>query len=1016
MNNSKYQITFDANKKHEIIIEDYKKNKSNGTIFFEDEYKKAEELVAGILDAWKKVCPSNLKKCCEEPDEKCPRKNIYADCDGSKNENPQNNIILFTGERGTGKTSAMLSFGKFLEEHGLEEYKNRNFKCLPMIDPSYFRKNENIVINVITVMFKMAKGIHSKKIKDASEYNKNQFNELLREYETVFTALKNMDGLKTDEQSLEYLNELADTTDLRKQINTLIKKMLDFISHDDKSNGKYDIMILMIDDLDMNVSFVPVMLEQIRKFLMMEDLIVLISSNIEQFQLEMAERYSKYFEKLLADPRDQNMVSGYIEDMANKYLLKLFPPSRRIHVGGVEKKLLETKIDIVLKKNDPNKEFAEKYKHQKLQNALLNLIWWRTRLIFVPEEGELHPIIPTNLRELNQFVFLLLDMEEVNYRKDPINKHIFGEEKDIKTVKRNFKKFKDYILGTWIQSKVSVEEWKVFENMPLEITRINKHLIQSINVIGNQHKKRLLARDVDLEQIEKNSTIKIDSDIYTMVSPNDPKFYMANRISDLYNYPSNNSMGDVLLLIDKYQTYFESVEESHFINAVKIYYSMLLFETMFFHSQIISAKANQSENIIDIQRLIGGTVYFPHYFDIIASDNYNFELSEEYNKGRGDHLFYHLRKINDSCLSCNLLEIFSVHYYGKKRPERSLSKHIYNTKRTSEDARFDILSLLCNTLNPIQTIERVNIDSYIKELLQKQEKDRADEININANEIKKKANDWLKQVFPLDKEDCEYPNFILPIYSVDLMLKYLREQFVFEEIAHADIVDKIKARVESLKETKENIRKKGSISESFNKDYLDTELNNNLDILKGIFENTTTFEDNKQLSKDETTNSDASNFANPNIAKFEKSVLSLLDYKSNVVELLTTYYDVNDNNERYYKLLRMIKEVQSKKTKAEIKFYLVSELWEKESQINIIHDYMQDQVRDFNFVKSYYDKLWGITAETFHKIDIDNNNQIYSIYEHIYQEGSGVFICNGNLNKTQQAISEIKTAKSEAKS
>ena len=425
------------------------------------------------------------------------------------------------------------------------------------------------------------------------------------------------------------------------------------------------------------------------------------------------------------------------------------------------------------------------YKNNNLQNYLLNSIWLRTRLIFVPEEGELHPIIPTNLRELHQFAFVLLEMEAV----EGDNKQIFTTYDDYEKIKLNFENFKTYILDKWIKSNLSTEERKVFENMPLDIKRINKHLIQSINVIGNKNKKRLLAREVDISQTAK---AKIDRDIYTMVSHNDPKFYMANRISDIYNHPSNNSMGDVLLLIDKYQTYFESVEEVRFINAVKIYYTMLLFETMFFKNETpdlhddvkkqtgTGAVVNTLENLVaksdidNIQTLIGGTVYFPHYFDIITSGSYKVELTEGFDSGRGDRIFYHQYLTEPQKEKrLTIFEAFFVAYYGKNRPERSLNKRMFETTYESGIVRFDILSLLSNLLNPMHTIKRTNNISKLKNQVEPcWEKEFMEVVPI--------IQEWI------DSDKLNLPKCILPIYSVDLMLQYLRKQCLFEDITEHD--------------------------------------------------------------------------------------------------------------------------------------------------------------------------------------------------------------------------------------
>lgn len=770
------------------VIDEFIKNnapKSTSNVFFAEEYRKANQIIQRIIgnkDNNGTISKQSDKGKCNEKKTEPPYNRLY------------NNIVVFTGYRGSGKTSAMTSFGKYLADFKIEN--EIQYNLLEMIDPSYFRKNESILLNVITLMFKKVKELE----KNYTAHGNTNYQKLVEKFEHVFQSIKKIELEISLESSLEFLDELSDYSDINESLHQLIELYLQYTNE-----GKY--LILMIDDLDMNVAYAQLMLEQIRKFLLHDNLIILIATNLDQLHLELKEAYAKYFKVTLKHLNQSVYLSAGVdvEDMATKYLLKLFPPLQRIHLNEVEHKLLST--NLVIKNFDPNKpnEKPEILINDDLQKIILHTIWSKTRLLFIPQDGMLHPLIPTNLRALQQFIHMLLDLKDLDTDKEKLNCLLSSIEK--KNLEGNYFKFKDYIMNVWIPSNVTYEEMMEFDNMPKDITRINKHLIQAINVVGSKNKKRLLLKDLynGTKEIDGKPNKDKDQDIYTFVSPNDPRFLVANKISDVYNFTSNNTMGDILLLVDKYQTYFESTNANKFIDAIKVYYSLLLFETLFFDPNSLITKAN----VTNIQKLIGGTMYFPHYFEIIQDDKYKETISEIskriasieenkdttvkktevtdfiknfftsnnneeeiYNKqkerfhGRSndveEHIYYHNYSENNSTLESEFWKFFFILYYGPSRPKRSYGKHIYDTKMQSgiTTVRFDILSLLVNLLNPLQRIEKASLKAL-------------------NNTFLTNANEWFST--GVEIKDKYMPNNIFPIYSVDLMLTFLRKNYEFTD-------------------------------------------------------------------------------------------------------------------------------------------------------------------------------------------------------------------------------------------
>lgn len=769
-------LKYQKNQSHEIRIEDLKIGKvnnkwtvdNNTTSFFGDEYKEAIEMVNAIIA----LC--NGKK--EDKGENNGKKNNKENGKSNAESDSINNRILFVGQRGTGKTSAMTSFAKGLDDAKIGNDKALYFKHLPMIDPSNFDNNTNILLTVITMMFSEAKELMKENGNDEDIISKRE--SLLKQFDVVFKSLKAITGSDKPTFTLEGLNEKSRALQMRTGMHNLVKHYIEFYNKVKETNISY--LVLQIDDIDMTVSHVPEMLEQLRKYLDLDNLLILMSANLGQLYNEMYEYYSKAFKETLNDRN--RALSIDVEDLASKYLLKLFPTSRRIRVEHSVSQLINSDIEV-------NDEGGRVISSGKLQNIILSLIWQKTRLLFVPKDADkmLHPIIPTNLRELMQFLDMLTSLDEVAYEKNKLFT-LFTDIESYGNCEKNIKKFKKYILHNWIPNRLSVEEELVFDNIPTDITEINKHLINSINVIGTQHKEDLMSREVGLDMIERNAEdVNIDRDIYTMVSLNDPKFIKANKISDIFNQPSNYSYGDLLLMIDKYETYFESERDRRFSNAIKIYYSILLFETMFFDSDKVNYTSPKKEDgtiesrvddIIPIQQLIGGTIYYPNYFEIITNKYFK-QKGPSYDAKRA---FYHKVKEDET----DDMPLFSVLYYGDIRPDRYDTKHVYNTtfkhdaKVDNENYKtFDIMSIINNMLNPWQTITRAQENQYDIENWGKLIKSWKE----NCVVAKKDDKDDKKDNIDENKDVKIFPNTILPFYSVDMMLRYIRKSFYIHEIS-----------------------------------------------------------------------------------------------------------------------------------------------------------------------------------------------------------------------------------------
>ena len=137
MQTNKYTFSFKKSLSQEVYIEKITKagleNETNAKslYFFIDEYRQVISIIKDILHNNSAGIKVSSKDDCDKRT-KCKKFSILQD-------ESHNNLILFTGQRGSGKTSVTKSIAGYLEKNDCEDIR---FKCLPMVDPSSRRKHQ----------------------------------------------------------------------------------------------------------------------------------------------------------------------------------------------------------------------------------------------------------------------------------------------------------------------------------------------------------------------------------------------------------------------------------------------------------------------------------------------------------------------------------------------------------------------------------------------------------------------------------------------------------------------------------------------------------------------------------------------------------------------------------------------------------------------------------------------------------------------------------------------------------
>ncbi len=361
----------------------YEQRKEFKDSLFADVYRKAVQLASQIAN-------DNIKD----------ERNVLIDKEFCTEER-FNNIISFWGERGMGKSSAMLSFALFLKRYDdtirndgfhLSVKETLVFHVLPRIDATMLIKGESLLDIILAKMWCS----FDKKFRydQDSEYNevKKCFSKVKDSYERYQKSGTN--ECRFSMTSIRELEELSRCLNLRDDLRGLIYS---YINYMEKASESIPFLVLVIDDLDMVVDDVYNTLEQIRLFLMIPRVIVLITAEYGRLYLGLKKAF---LEKLIhgnsIEDRERKQIQNYVE----KYLAKIFPGNMRIHmpgintIGGINYEVEISNEDSASNKNGKNLGTADE------RRVLFTQLHKYTRIMLYPFDNRRHFLQKDSLRTI----------------------------------------------------------------------------------------------------------------------------------------------------------------------------------------------------------------------------------------------------------------------------------------------------------------------------------------------------------------------------------------------------------------------------------------------------------------------------------------------------------------------------------------------------------------------------------------------------------------------------------------
>lgn len=389
------------------------------------------------------------------------------------------NVIAFVGQRGAGKTQTMLSFSQSLACPEVKfdsdpDLKNCRFFVMPPISPSALQKSTEFLHVVLSRFYRYVTRALEKDSGCMRE-DPGLRTELWRYFNRCVSGINGLSG----EGKAADISELQNTVDglaLRESFYHLVSLTVDRVLQ--KDCGKNAFLVLQLDDADSQIENGYQVLEDVRRYLLIPNLVILMSSDMEMFHNVVMQNHMSQFPDLV---KEKVLSADALSRTCRKYIDKLIPPSHMVHLPRLEQYTDLGGADIELYytdgKNNPALPWAAGMPSQKLQDIVLAMIYKKTGIIFVNQDPWLNHIIPRSLRGLNQFLYLLSEMEDV----PELSLDSWASPPDVAwavldqypTAAQNLERFGNYFFYDWINVKIEDKEDRLFLRRLVNAPRVS---------------------------------------------------------------------------------------------------------------------------------------------------------------------------------------------------------------------------------------------------------------------------------------------------------------------------------------------------------------------------------------------------------------------------------------------------------------------------------------------------------------------------------------------------------------
>lgn len=485
--------------KYEDLMEDGYVLETDDNVTFSEQYKQATRFVCEIVnqsthekDTYEKPC----RQPCNEYQKHC------------------NNVIAFMGNRGTGKTSTMLSFLCALKNYPenkstqifpcqsinfepSEKYKiqHARFVALNCIDAGALSSCDDIIEIILARMLNVLRNSVSTPCYHSgiAPGQQEQLRELYQKFDSLFRNLRylksgKLNSIPEGESALRTLQNLSSSQSVIREFSCLVEKYLDFFDRTQSENQcnkmNMSFLVISLDDIDQCGGFdkdssagldVYTLLEKIYDYLMIPRVVVLVTSTEQLLRhgcLTHLEIKYRLNEKNISCRTFATEKNEQLQQLTTQFIAKVLPTYHHINMPEFQNSLWSgtdgfNKIYMSITKNQAE-ELVGEGTTLNTKDFALKLIAKRTGVFYDAKGIKVHFFEQRNLRNVHDFLKVLesMDSETINADK----------------VVSNRKALIEYISGTFYLDKLR-NDWEVsfFERLLREpIDRRGQRILNEI--------------------------------------------------------------------------------------------------------------------------------------------------------------------------------------------------------------------------------------------------------------------------------------------------------------------------------------------------------------------------------------------------------------------------------------------------------------------------------------------------------------------------------------------------------
>lgn len=755
------------------------------------------------------------------------------------------NVISFIGRRGTGKTSALISFDDalnlwtrnigyqsemplpFEKPMSMRDVRFYSLKC---IDASLLEESENIFVLILANMFSRIQNHAKQENHRINEYDQRRlmkkFEEIYEDFVSINSEVERMEGYS----SYEKLRNAASSQRIRENFEELVKIYLDIIDSETINNSvdgiihcKYKFLVILLDDIDLsrqkkengNTNWgVYKIMNTIYKYLTVPGVIVLSAYDYEN----LYQRCENFFDA-------ENEKKGNCRDAANQFVEKIFPISTRIYMPSWRKDDLRSKNEIKISLEESNSSVIKVYRNRtkndifQIKDFIFALLYEKAGVCFDYDRHSRHFFEPDTIRSLYNTIDFLKNLRTYD--------HTMPNEKEFEEFQYNIRKLKEdcyfrykeeiliensyerELFNEWIEAPVVDRSKKIVRKLSQTTVPLGLDIKQNYLKAQNDYANGAInIRSLRANPVYDNSNVKYSyaeliHSIYHMTRSEKP--YSAKLVSCiLYSF--------TLHLTDIYKMYLwekRKIPKDIYINfcryGEKVNYTDMYQESL----------DKQAEYFDILDMIIGEAVcgkWTQYFFPLVKSKRGDIsETYGQYNKYNPQIVGYirqrreqfYIPNDSDKERVIDELKIKRFLFFAMKHVDCLLwtkeqidwdftARPFKMTVKSEEISDYDMTGFLKYTFNYHTFLKKM--EDILLESLETTAIPPNDEQKIRAyrsevmQEIKKQFDALWDEYY---EWDYQYGNMMMPVYNLDItynMIKKLYQGYEKNGMRNIDIM------------------------------------------------------------------------------------------------------------------------------------------------------------------------------------------------------------------------------------